>query len=101
MAKPGVITLKNTARDASDGRDGRASRSRSPRPGVMDLAALEGHVTKFQDAGRHGMPWGDLEEEYPDFLLQLYAQKRPTDHWNHGHIINYNNIYAKLCIRRI
>jgi hypothetical protein len=98
MAKPIVITLKNTARDASDGRDGRdgrASRSRSPRPGVMDLAALEGHVTKFQEApGRHGMPWGDLEEEYSDFLLQLYAQKRLTDHWNHGHIIKYNNIYA-------
>ena len=50
MAKPIVITLKNPARDASNGRDGRASRSRSPRGGVLDLAALEGHVTKFQEA---------------------------------------------------
>ena len=77
MAKPIVITLKNTARDASDGRDGRASRSRSPRPGVMDLAALEGHVTKFQEApGRHGMPWGDLEEEYSDFLFAIICAKK-------------------------
>eukprot|EP00435_Cladocopium_sp_Y103_P045266 s172_g12.t5 len=50
MAKPIVITLKNPA--ARDGRDARdASRSRSPvrTGGVMDLAALEGHVTQFQE----------------------------------------------------